>query len=169
MNIIIAACVILKVNYAPLMLRSNVLKLLILRGLLYSGSVDCLVKTVRQEGFLALYKGLLPIWTRMVRNPNPTESCNYLRFFLPATVHTTYIDIASRDFSYINMLYQAQIFPYLFVIIVISIDNLSLLFSSINISNIRATGQKRPSDKKTISFMSLSLYQCLMLMCYIAN
>ncbi|KAK3761358.1 hypothetical protein RRG08_060925 [Elysia crispata] len=35
------------------------------KGLLYSGSVDCLVKTVRQEGFLALYKGLLPIWTRM--------------------------------------------------------------------------------------------------------
>ncbi|KAI8796823.1 mitochondrial uncoupling protein 4 [Biomphalaria glabrata] len=35
------------------------------KGLLYSGSVDCLVKTVRQEGFLALYKGLLPIWARM--------------------------------------------------------------------------------------------------------
>ncbi|CAG5123306.1 unnamed protein product [Candidula unifasciata] len=35
------------------------------KGLLYSGSVDCLLKTVRQEGFLSLYKGLLPIWTRM--------------------------------------------------------------------------------------------------------
>ncbi|RUS72343.1 hypothetical protein EGW08_019901 [Elysia chlorotica] len=35
------------------------------KGLLYSGSVDCLVKTVKQEGFLALYKGLIPIWTRM--------------------------------------------------------------------------------------------------------
>ncbi|XP_076460113.1 mitochondrial uncoupling protein 4-like [Babylonia areolata] len=35
------------------------------KGLLYSGSVDCLVKTVRKEGFLALYKGLLPIWARM--------------------------------------------------------------------------------------------------------
>ncbi|XP_025114432.1 mitochondrial uncoupling protein 4-like isoform X2 [Pomacea canaliculata] len=35
------------------------------KGLLYRGSVDCLVKTVKQEGFLALYKGLLPIWTRM--------------------------------------------------------------------------------------------------------
>ncbi|BFZ03256.1 hypothetical protein BsWGS_06295 [Bradybaena similaris] len=35
------------------------------KGLLYSGSVDCLMKTVRQEGFLSLYKGLLPIWARM--------------------------------------------------------------------------------------------------------
>ncbi|XP_005096635.1 mitochondrial uncoupling protein 4 [Aplysia californica] len=35
------------------------------KGLLYSGSIDCLVKTVRQEGFFALYKGLLPIWARM--------------------------------------------------------------------------------------------------------
>ncbi|CAL1544678.1 unnamed protein product [Lymnaea stagnalis] len=35
------------------------------KGLLYSGSVDCLVKTVRLEGFFALYKGFLPIWARM--------------------------------------------------------------------------------------------------------
>ncbi|XP_071132310.1 mitochondrial uncoupling protein 4-like [Mytilus edulis] len=35
------------------------------RGKLYSGSVDCLVKTVNQEGFLALYKGFLPIWGRL--------------------------------------------------------------------------------------------------------
>ncbi|XP_059149341.1 mitochondrial uncoupling protein 4-like isoform X2 [Physella acuta] len=35
------------------------------KGLLYSGSVDCLIKTVKQEGFLALYKGLVPIWARM--------------------------------------------------------------------------------------------------------
>jgi len=34
-------------------------------GLLYSGSIDCLTKTVRQEGFFALYKGLVPIWARM--------------------------------------------------------------------------------------------------------
>ena len=36
------------------------------RGTLYKGSLDCLVKTVRQEGFFALYKGFLPIWARMV-------------------------------------------------------------------------------------------------------
>lgn len=35
------------------------------RGLLYKSSVDCLVKTVKQEGFGALYKGFLPIWARM--------------------------------------------------------------------------------------------------------
>ncbi|KAK3090378.1 hypothetical protein FSP39_011327 [Pinctada imbricata] len=35
------------------------------RGLLYKGSVDCLVKTVQQEGFMALYKGFVPIWGRM--------------------------------------------------------------------------------------------------------
>lgn len=35
------------------------------RGTLYKGSLDCLVKTVRQEGFFALYKGFLPIWARM--------------------------------------------------------------------------------------------------------
>ncbi|KAK7112433.1 mitochondrial uncoupling protein 4-like isoform X1 [Littorina saxatilis] len=35
------------------------------KGLLYKGSIDCLVKTVKKEGFLALYKGLLPIWARM--------------------------------------------------------------------------------------------------------
>jgi len=31
-------------------------------------SFDCLVKTVRAEGFWALYKGFLPIWARMVIN-----------------------------------------------------------------------------------------------------
>lgn len=35
------------------------------RGLLYKGTLDCFAKTVRQEGFLALYKGFVPIWTRM--------------------------------------------------------------------------------------------------------
>ncbi|XP_071107301.1 mitochondrial uncoupling protein 4-like [Haliotis cracherodii] len=35
------------------------------RGLVYKGSVDCVIKTVSQEGFFALYKGLLPIWARM--------------------------------------------------------------------------------------------------------
>jgi len=33
---------------------------------MYSSSLDCLVKTVRVEGFWALYKGFLPIWARMV-------------------------------------------------------------------------------------------------------
>ena len=36
------------------------------RPLLYRGSVDCLIKTVRQEGFFALYKGLFPTYCRMV-------------------------------------------------------------------------------------------------------
>jgi solute carrier family 25 uncoupling protein 27 len=31
---------------------------------LYRGSVDCLVKTVRGEGFMALYKGFFPTWAR---------------------------------------------------------------------------------------------------------
>uniref|UniRef100_A0A8D8UVR3 Mitochondrial uncoupling protein 4 n=1 Tax=Cacopsylla melanoneura TaxID=428564 RepID=A0A8D8UVR3_9HEMI len=35
------------------------------RGLLYKSSVDCLLLTVRHEGFLALYKGFLPVWIRM--------------------------------------------------------------------------------------------------------
>ncbi|XP_059616899.1 mitochondrial uncoupling protein 4 [Phlebotomus argentipes] len=35
------------------------------RGLLYKGSVDCLMKTVSKEGFFALYKGFLPVWIRM--------------------------------------------------------------------------------------------------------
>ncbi|XP_060065360.1 mitochondrial uncoupling protein 4-like [Ylistrum balloti] len=35
------------------------------RGLQYKGSVDCLVTTVQQEGFWALYRGFVPIWLRM--------------------------------------------------------------------------------------------------------
>ncbi|CAI8046835.1 Mitochondrial uncoupling protein 4 [Geodia barretti] len=35
------------------------------RGSLYSSSLDCLTSTVRQEGFWALYKGFVPVWTRM--------------------------------------------------------------------------------------------------------
>lgn len=35
------------------------------RGLLYSSSIDCFRKTVREEGFGALYKGFVPIWLRM--------------------------------------------------------------------------------------------------------
>lgn len=35
------------------------------RGVLYHGSVDCLIKTLRQEGFFALYKGLFPTYCRM--------------------------------------------------------------------------------------------------------
>lgn len=35
------------------------------RGVLYRGSLDCLTQTVRKEGFLALYKGFLPVWIRM--------------------------------------------------------------------------------------------------------
>nr|XP_055042411.1 mitochondrial uncoupling protein 4 [Misgurnus anguillicaudatus] len=35
------------------------------RGLMYKSSIDCLVKSVRGEGFLSLYKGFLPTWFRM--------------------------------------------------------------------------------------------------------
>ncbi|KAI5723134.1 hypothetical protein M8J76_001747 [Diaphorina citri] len=35
------------------------------RGLLYKSSLDCLLRTVENEGFLALYKGFLPVWIRM--------------------------------------------------------------------------------------------------------
>ncbi|XP_055373149.1 mitochondrial uncoupling protein 4 [Condylostylus longicornis] len=35
------------------------------RGLLYKGSIDCLIQTVSKEGFFALYKGFLPCWIRM--------------------------------------------------------------------------------------------------------
>jgi len=35
------------------------------RGLVYKNSLDCLISTVRGEGFFALYKGFLPCWLRM--------------------------------------------------------------------------------------------------------
>ncbi|CAK8696152.1 unnamed protein product [Clavelina lepadiformis] len=35
------------------------------RGLFYKSSVDCVVTTVKQEGFLSLYKGFIPIWSRI--------------------------------------------------------------------------------------------------------
>lgn len=35
------------------------------RGLIYKGSVDCLVSTIKNEGFGAIYKGFIPIWLRM--------------------------------------------------------------------------------------------------------
>ncbi|KAL0279389.1 UNVERIFIED_CONTAM: hypothetical protein PYX00_000963 [Menopon gallinae] len=35
------------------------------RGLLYKSSLDCLKKTISNEGLFALYKGFLPIWIRM--------------------------------------------------------------------------------------------------------
>lgn len=31
----------------------------------YSGSLDCAVQTIRNEGLLALYKGFIPTWVRM--------------------------------------------------------------------------------------------------------
>lgn len=34
-------------------------------GLYYKSSVDCLMKTIRNEGFFSLYKGFVPIWSRM--------------------------------------------------------------------------------------------------------
>ena len=32
---------------------------------MYKSSLDCLVKSVKAEGVLALYKGFLPTWTRL--------------------------------------------------------------------------------------------------------
>ena len=35
------------------------------RGLTYRGSLDCLVRAVRTEGVMSLYKGFIPCWLRM--------------------------------------------------------------------------------------------------------
>ncbi|XP_044758642.1 mitochondrial uncoupling protein 4 [Coccinella septempunctata] len=35
------------------------------RGMIYKGSIDCLLSTIKNEGFPALYKGFFPIWLRM--------------------------------------------------------------------------------------------------------
>nr|ACO11693.1 Mitochondrial uncoupling protein 4 [Caligus rogercresseyi] len=35
------------------------------KGLVYKNSIDCIQKTVGNEGFFALYKGFLPCWLRM--------------------------------------------------------------------------------------------------------
>jgi len=35
-------------------------------GNLYAGALDCFTKTVRTEGFLAIYKGFLPHLTRIL-------------------------------------------------------------------------------------------------------
>ena len=35
------------------------------QGIYYKNSIDCLQKTVRNEGVGALYKGFLPIWMRL--------------------------------------------------------------------------------------------------------
>jgi len=32
---------------------------------IYSGSIDCLIQTVKNEGVMALYKGFVPTWVRM--------------------------------------------------------------------------------------------------------
>ncbi|XP_068961184.1 mitochondrial uncoupling protein 4 [Petaurus breviceps papuanus] len=36
------------------------------KGLLYKSSTDCLIQSVKGEGFLSLYKGFLPGWLRMM-------------------------------------------------------------------------------------------------------
>ncbi|XP_072495829.1 mitochondrial uncoupling protein 4 [Notamacropus eugenii] len=36
------------------------------KGLLYKSSTDCLIQSIRGEGFMSLYKGFLPSWLRMM-------------------------------------------------------------------------------------------------------
>ena len=36
-------------------------------GVPYSGSLDCLIKTVQHEGVMSLWRGFLPTWMRLVR------------------------------------------------------------------------------------------------------
>lgn len=35
------------------------------KQIIYAGSVDCFVQTVKTEGFMALYKGFIPTWVRL--------------------------------------------------------------------------------------------------------
>ena len=35
------------------------------QGLIYSGVIDCFIKTVKSEGFKGLYKGFLPHYLRL--------------------------------------------------------------------------------------------------------
>jgi len=46
------------------------------RGVYYKSSMQCLKMTVREEGFMALYKGWLPTWMRMA----PWSLCFFLTF-----------------------------------------------------------------------------------------
>ncbi|KAJ8728060.1 hypothetical protein PYW08_016445 [Mythimna loreyi] len=46
------------------------------RGLTYSGMLDCLRQSVRNEGLFALYKGFVPLWIRL----GPWALVNWLAF-----------------------------------------------------------------------------------------
>ncbi|PSN55684.1 hypothetical protein C0J52_03190 [Blattella germanica] len=55
-------------------------------GLIYKSSVDCLVKTVENEGLFALYKGFIPVWIRMAPwSLTFWLSFEQIRFMLGAT------------------------------------------------------------------------------------
>ncbi|XP_023714251.1 mitochondrial uncoupling protein 4 isoform X2 [Cryptotermes secundus] len=55
-------------------------------GLVYKSSVDCLMKTVQNEGLFALYKGFLPVWIRMAPwSLTFWLSFEQIRFMLGAT------------------------------------------------------------------------------------
>jgi hypothetical protein len=55
-------------------------------GLIYKSSVECLMKTVRNEGLFALYKGFLPVWIRMAPwSLTFWLSFEQIRFMLGAT------------------------------------------------------------------------------------
>jgi len=55
-------------------------------GLIYKSSVDCLMKTVRNEGLFALYKGFIPVWIRMAPwSLTFWLSFEQIRFMLGAT------------------------------------------------------------------------------------
>jgi solute carrier family 25 uncoupling protein 27 len=55
-------------------------------GLIYKSSVDCLMKTIQNEGLFALYKGFLPVWIRMAPwSLTFWLSFEQIRFMLGAT------------------------------------------------------------------------------------
>lgn len=82
--------------------------LFISRGTLYKGTLDCLFKTVRQEGFFALYKGFLPIWARMVSWPtifipefNPTQvTCLFIISYSALTIYILLLITCIKQFAF---------------------------------------------------------------------
>ncbi|GAB6019891.1 hypothetical protein CHUAL_001426 [Chamberlinius hualienensis] len=59
----------------------------------YTSSLDCLVQTVRQEGFLALYKGFIPTWVRL----GPWNIIVSLTYFSPSYNSINLIDMVTYE------------------------------------------------------------------------